>query len=181
MMVGEDDGIEAHVVHLIVNEEGEATGLRFQDLAIIDGAPQIAGEWELDLDFSETEMATRNVVKFKAGAELSKSAAVADTGDCDDNDVEICPGAASTRLVFVMDTGELAAAVLAGRGGGAGRVSLQTYEVAVTGAASTEGAIFFDSLGGEPVLAVKPPLLELSRRWREPPLLRRQPRSRVRR
>lgn len=157
----DDDGVEAHLVELIVDEHGDATGLRLQDLAIVDGEPRVAGEREIELDFSSTELATSNVVKFKAGAELSKTAAVMDSSDCDDQDTDsrpgrdgVCSTASSASLVFIMDSGELATAEIFGD-----TEQAQVSQVE-TSHEQTEGSVFFDSLGGAPVLATRfPPIL----------------------
>lgn len=156
----DDDGVEAQVVSLVVDDNGDATGLRLEDLAMIDGEPRLAGERDMALDFSAAELSSRNVVKFKAGAELSKTASVAsDTDDCDDSDDDVrrdsCPGPSSTTLLFVMDSGELAKCVI---DGDSERCTLAAVETAHE---ELDDELFFDSIGSTPVLATRagPPLL----------------------
>ena len=154
----QDDAVEAHVVHLVVNDDGEATGLRLQDLATVDGEPQIADQREVELDFSATELASKNVVKFKAGAELSKTASASD-GDDECPDTDGCPAPSSTTLLFVMDSGEMATAELSA-GGGMGKVSIQELPSVDNGDRGSDAEeFFFDSLGQAPVLGERRPPL----------------------
>ncbi len=134
---GETD-VEAHILSLVVNEDGDATGVTIEDLAIIDGEPRINDQRELELDFSDTELTSQKVVKFKAGADLSKSAA------------------SPAHLLLVMDSGELAIAEISDIG--MNTLKLHNLGLRVDEPSTTE--IFFESLGDAPLLSVDNPLAE---------------------
>ncbi|TXD32564.1 hypothetical protein FRC96_17140 [Lujinxingia vulgaris] len=155
----DDDGVEAQLVSLQVDENGDATGLRLEGLARIDGEPQLAAEREIALDFASAELSSQQVVTFKAGAELSKSvnAAAPDTGDCDDGDSDVrpdaCPAPSTVTLLLVMDSGELASVVL---DGDSERATVVKVEAAYE---ELDGELFYGSLGEAPILGERRPPL----------------------
>jgi nucleoid DNA-binding protein len=114
-MSGADDQTTPLLYQGLREEQGGLTSVLTAELAVEEGRAMLRGERTFDLDTSQVDLEGKKVVKFKAGAELSKAVNIAapdDDTDTDCDDTNACPSPADVLLAFELDTGEILTAVL---------------------------------------------------------------------
>lgn len=161
---GDEQPFEARVLSLVTDDQGETTGVEILDVALVDGQPKIVENEARGLDYSKVEGASKKKVKFKAGAELSKSVNSVGTEDdesCGDGADFDCPEPSSAKLVFVDSSGKVLVGELTMTKDVTGEIILEeARELVLPGSDSggdTTGqeALWVGSLGGEPIVALR--------------------------
>jgi hypothetical protein len=98
----------------LVNDRGAPTSLVTGKIILGEDRDMVlVNERTIELDTSEVSLEGKRAVKFKAGAELSKSVNIAAPdggGDCDDTNA--CPHPGQVLLAFELDTGEVLTGVV---------------------------------------------------------------------